>query len=230
MPIASGDMTRSQDERLPPEAADLLELALRAIRQTLQTGQPPADLAPALADYPGLDQLVSDLTALQQFALSIARGDLDQPLRLKGVMAGGLKSLQASLRHLTWQAQQIAGGDFTQRVDFMGDFAAAFNQMATHLDYARRQLEEQRAELAQRNAELQTRNAELQEALEAIKTLSGVIPICAWCGRKIRDEAGEWQSVEAYIQAHSEATFTHGICPTCKGRWDEERRGMSQAR
>jgi hypothetical protein len=222
MPITSGDITSSPDRHLPPQAADWLELALRAIRETLQTGQPPGDLAPALADFPGLGQLVSDLTTLQQFALSIARGDLEQPLRLKGVMAGGLKSLQANLRHLTWQTQQIAGGDFRQRVDFMGDFSEAFNQMVVHLEEARRQLEEQRAELAQRNAELQARNAELQEALEAIKTLSGAIPICAWCGRKIRDEAGEWQSVEAYIEMHSEATFTHGICPTCQKKWYEQ--------
>lgn len=221
-------MSDAPNSNVPPsEAAAWLELALGAIQQTLQTGRPPDDLPPGLADHPGLRQLVADLVAVQQFAQSIAQGDLDQPLRLKGVMAGSFKSLQASLRHLTWQAQQIASGDFSQRVDFMGQFSAAFNQMVVHLKEARQQLEAQRAELARRNAELEARNAELQAALDTIQTLSGFVPICGWCGRKIKDEAGEWVGLEAYIEAHSQATFTHGICPSCKRRWEEERTQVS---
>lgn len=81
------------------------------------------------------------------------------------------------------------------------------------------QLEEANAQLAVQNQELQKRNAELQEALMTIKTLSGLVPICAWCGRKIQDEAGNWIKVEKYVEAHSEATFTHGICPDCLEKW-----------
>jgi DNA-binding response OmpR family regulator len=55
---------------------------------------------------------------------------------------------------------------------------------------------------------------QLQDALAKVKTLSGMIPICAWC-RKIRDDKGYWDRVEAYIESHSDATFTHGICPDC---------------
>ncbi len=55
---------------------------------------------------------------------------------------------------------------------------------------------------------------ELKQALEEIKTLTGVIPICAYC-KKIRDEKGAWDRMEAYISAHSEAQFSHGICPEC---------------
>ena len=55
---------------------------------------------------------------------------------------------------------------------------------------------------------------ELQAALAKVKTLSGLVPICATC-KKIRDDKGYWNQVEAYIQAHSEAQFTHGICPDC---------------
>lgn len=54
----------------------------------------------------------------------------------------------------------------------------------------------------------------LQDALANVKTLSGLLPICATC-KKIRDDKGYWNQVEAYIQAHSEAQFTHGICPDC---------------
>jgi PAS domain S-box-containing protein len=55
---------------------------------------------------------------------------------------------------------------------------------------------------------------ELKEALAKIKTLSGLLPICSWC-KKIRDDSGYWQQIEIYIRDHSDAEFTHGICPDC---------------
>lgn len=55
---------------------------------------------------------------------------------------------------------------------------------------------------------------ELTKALAEIKTLSGLLPICSAC-KKIRDDAGYWTQIEAYIKDHSDADFTHGICPDC---------------
>jgi len=55
---------------------------------------------------------------------------------------------------------------------------------------------------------------ELQDALARVKLLSGLLPICAGC-KKIRDEQGSWQQMEIYIRAHSEASFSHGMCPDC---------------
>ena len=55
---------------------------------------------------------------------------------------------------------------------------------------------------------------ELHKALEEVKTLSGFLPICAAC-KKIRDDKGYWNQIEAYISEHSEAEFSHGICPEC---------------
>ena len=54
----------------------------------------------------------------------------------------------------------------------------------------------------------------LEQALKEIKTLRGIVPICANC-KKIRDDEGYWTQVEVYVQNHSEATFSHGICPGC---------------
>jgi PAS domain S-box-containing protein len=54
----------------------------------------------------------------------------------------------------------------------------------------------------------------LQDALAKIKTLRGIIPICAAC-KKIRDDKGYWNQLENYLKAHSEADFSHGICPDC---------------
>ncbi len=62
--------------------------------------------------------------------------------------------------------------------------------------------------------ELEEKNAELQAALNNIKTLRGLIPICANC-KKVRDDEGFWQQVEVYVKEHTEAQFTHGICPDC---------------
>jgi integral membrane sensor domain MASE1 len=55
---------------------------------------------------------------------------------------------------------------------------------------------------------------ELQGALSRIKTLKGLLPICSVC-KKIRDDEGYWNHIEIYIRHHSEADFTHGLCPTC---------------
>lgn len=55
---------------------------------------------------------------------------------------------------------------------------------------------------------------ELREALGKVKTLKGLIPICAWC-KKIRTDTGYWQELEGYIRDHSDAELSHGICPEC---------------
>lgn len=84
------------------------------------------------------------------------------------------------------------------------------------------------ADLAETNAALQEENSarkqteverdqliqELQKSLANVKSLSGLLPICAGC-KKIRDDKGYWSQVESYVQKHSEATFSHGMCPDC---------------
>ena len=63
--------------------------------------------------------------------------------------------------------------------------------------------------------------SELREALANVKTLSGLIPICAWC-KSIRSDTGYWQNVEEYVRAHSEAKFSHSICPSCQEKFKDE--------
>ena len=69
---------------------------------------------------------------------------------------------------------------------------------------ARKQLEAEREELI----------LKLQSALDNVKTLNGLLPICSYC-KKIRDDRGYWHQVEIYIQAHSDVDFSHGLCPEC---------------
>ncbi len=72
-------------------------------------------------------------------------------------------------------------------------------------------------EVRRLNAELHARNAELQATLAKVKTLSGLLPICASC-KKIRNDHGYWQQVEVYLCEHTDVDFSHGLCPECAQR------------
>jgi thioredoxin-related protein len=68
-----------------------------------------------------------------------------------------------------------------------------------------------------RTSELEKTNYELNRSIAQIKTLSGMIPICCYC-KQIRNDKESWQQLESYISEHSEAVFSHGICPECLKR------------
>ena len=69
--------------------------------------------------------------------------------------------------------------------------------------------------------EVRLLHAGLQKALEDVKLLRGLLPICMWC-KKIRDDQGYWNAIEHYIGQHSEAEFSHAICPDCKRKYAGE--------
>lgn len=73
-------------------------------------------------------------------------------------------------------------------------------------------------------ANLRLRNEELTDAMAEVQTLTGLLPICAWC-KKVRNDDGYWQRVEDYLSAHSRIKFTHGICSDC---YDKERSGRRE--
>jgi hypothetical protein len=79
--------------------------------------------------------------------------------------------------------------------------------------------------LSARNASLlaeeRATSARLRKALSEIKLLQGLLPICASC-KKIRDEKGEWNVLENYMQQHADITFSHGLCPDCARQWAKE--------
>jgi len=64
---------------------------------------------------------------------------------------------------------------------------------------------------------VEEKNARLEEALDNVRTLSGLLPICAGC-KKIRDGKGYWNQIETYIETHSDAQFSHGLCGECSDR------------
>ncbi|MDR0322537.1 MAG: response regulator [Treponema sp.] len=98
----------------------------------------------------GLKYLGECILETRKFANALARGELDgEPISRNNEIAAPLKALQSSLQHLTWQTQQVALGDYQQRVDFMGDFSKAFNTMVHQLEERRRRDAEAKSKLEQ---------------------------------------------------------------------------------
>ena len=103
------------------------------------------------------------------FAEALSRGDLGVvPPPPENELAAPLKSLQASLRHLTWQSQQVAKGDYKQRVDFMGEFADAFNTMVEQLDDRQKKLEREIEKNLKRAESLEQNNQFLSDIMQHI--------------------------------------------------------------
>ena len=86
-------------------------------------------------------------------------------------------------------------------------------ELRARIEVGRRLVETQNALIESRSM-LAAKVQELRQALDQIKTLRGIVPICANC-KKIRNDTGYWQQVEVYVRDHTEAEFTHGICPEC---------------
>lgn len=166
----SDSQPRSGTPATRPRPEEILEIALRAIVDLIRTGQLPAGLPADVTEHDQFQLLVSSWSSLQQFSLAISNGDLSGNLRMQGLLAGSLKHIQANLRHLTWQTQMVAAGNFSQRVDFLGEFSQAFNTMVDHLREARQQRQQHEAALSAINASLEQEIAERRQAEQALQT------------------------------------------------------------
>lgn len=111
----------------------LAELAIRHMEQLLSARVAPP-LPPELASCESMEHLHAGVLAWREYMTLLANGDISQEIPMRGFLAGLLKAHIANLRHLTWQVEQISKGDFTQRIDFLGDFSASFNNMVVQLD------------------------------------------------------------------------------------------------
>ncbi len=143
------------------------------------------------------------------------------------------RRLSRPLVDLASAASSIAAGDYTRQVpvrssDEVGTLESSFNTMAIQVAAAHAGLEEK---VRQLHEEIQNRRrveserealiAELTQALTEIRTLEGILPICAAC-KKIRDDKGYWNQLENYISEHSGARFSHGLCPDCLARYEAQ--------
>ncbi|MCD4702140.1 MAG: tetratricopeptide repeat protein [Candidatus Aegiribacteria sp.] len=95
---------------------------------------------------------------------------------------------------------------------FNEDSSARINELQVQYETEKKEKEKEIYRL--RNIELAKANEDLKRALNEVKQLSRLLPICASC-KKIRDDHGYWKQIESYISDHSEAQFSHGLCPEC---------------
>jgi len=118
----------------------------------------------------------------------------------------GKRSIVDRVAHLEAASHKMAGGDLQIRVAAqvkggeLGSLGLAFDHMAL--------------QLTEREQEKNKLIDDLQQAMATIKTLQGILPICSSC-KKIRNNEGQWTQMESYICKHTEAEFSHGLCPDC---------------
>lgn len=136
-----------------PVAHEEMEAAVRLLRDVVVLRTAP-ELPESLARIDDLRLLYDTLIELRRFLFAASSGDLSQEIPFRGYLWGTLKALQANLRHLTWQTKMVAEGDFSQRVQFMGEFAQSFNTMVEQLDNTLKALVAKETELEQANGEL----------------------------------------------------------------------------
>jgi hypothetical protein len=96
-----------------------------------------------------------------------------------------------------------------------------FEEMASSRD----ELRSMNEKLSSLSAEQTALIVKLQDALAKIKTLRGLLPICASC-KKIRDDKGYWSQIEVYVRDHSDAEFSHGLCPDCAQKYYDQLASM----
>jgi len=139
--------------------------------------------------------------------LDVCAGAMDDPALLISKAWAGVRSVQLGQSgHYTLEYPAGVDRWFLLHVTPLADERGGL--VIAHIDITRRKhAEEEREQMIH----------ELQEANTKIKTLRGLLPICASC-KKIRDDRGYWNQIEVYIKLHSEADFSHSICPDCAKR------------
>ena len=162
-----------------------------------------------------LNQLFMFVEEIHEFIAPLSQGELSgiKLPRARNFLGSPFKELHSHLLHLTWQAKQVASGDYSQRVDFMGEFSESFNHMIVALE--------------NNEKALKLKIAQLEGALSHISQLEGILPICMHC-KKIRleevrpDKPESWITLEGYISNKTDTQFSHGVCPECLEKYYPE--------
>jgi len=202
----------------------MLEAACISCRSTPANG--PADLVPQYGAEPSFNRSVGDIVSAVSIRVPLSTayaGTKRISLLISGVLLFALALLYAvqffinrrllfgPLNHIRDNVEHISTDERSlgDMIDIssgkeLQDVIAAFNTMSVNLRHGRDHLEEN----------VRERTRELQTALDNVKTLRGMLPICASC-KKIRNDDGYWSQIEVYVRDHSEAEFSHGLCPDC---------------
>lgn len=159
------------------------------------------------------------LLPITEYTSSLSLDHLGEPLVLKAEdkppdeitkLAEGINLMRENLRLAFKRKDEVE----KQLEWHLCNLEQTVSERTASLNQANERLQEEIEERKQVEQQREKLIAELQEALSKVKTMSGLLPICANC-KRIRDDQGYWSQVEAYISQHSDAAFSHGICPDC---------------
>ncbi|MDO4501475.1 MAG: diguanylate cyclase [Erysipelotrichaceae bacterium] len=147
----------------------------------------------------GMKLLAEWVNESRDFSMSMAKGELSkEPPAVDNVLAAPMKELQGNLRHLTWQTQQVAKGDFSQKVDFMGEFSIAFNEMT-------KQLAERTESLIAEKQLVDSMNKELKKNLDLMLALTNythnMIYVIADNNTVFKNRSAKWFTKIKYASA-----------------------------
>jgi diguanylate cyclase (GGDEF)-like protein len=169
------------------------------IRRLLKDNAIPK-LEGELAELPGLKEIHDDLKGIREILYSFSAGDLSPAITLRGIIPGCLKTLQAHLRHMIWQVQMVEQGDFSQKVQFMGEFSSAFNNMVSQFDMTLKELQAKELDLRaladSLRKEINLRNTAveaLQESESRFKYLASHDPLTGAMNRRSFIERAEYE-------------------------------------
>ncbi len=132
---------------------EIVEELSKFLLDVMMLSEPPS-VPERFAHSDSLQSLFAALVSVRAFLHAASNGDLGKRIPLRGFLGGTLKTLQANLRHMTWQTKMVASGDFSQRVEFMGDFSESFNAMVIQLDQTLKELVKKKTELSRLNEDL----------------------------------------------------------------------------
>ncbi|MHB1296537.1 MAG: response regulator [Anaerolineae bacterium] len=150
-------------------------------------------------DVIALDQTMPDMDGLAVLRELAACGDLPPTIMVTG----------SGNERIAVQAMKLGAGDYLVK-DLDGGYLELLPTVIEQVLERHRWMQEKRRAEEERARLVE----ELQAALAQVRKLSGLLPICSCC-KKIRNDSGYWTRIEEYIAEHSEAEFTHGICPEC---------------
>lgn len=115
-----------------------------------------------------------------------------------------LNALRSAARRISSSEEHLGEVMEEPTGEEMSELVRSFNAMSVSLRHSHDELD----------SRVRDRTRELEEAIENVKTLSGLLPICSRC-KKIRDDQGYWNHLESFLSRHSEVLFSHGLCPDC---------------
>jgi CHASE3 domain sensor protein len=201
--------------KLEPELFDGLVNLTRdspAQQQQLKT------LSVAMKDVFGYDARLVDIYKQRGAEAVLRTEQTGEGRAITGRALDVLKTFSTEEQKLLNARDAAEQADYhnAERLLIVGSVLAAALLVLANFMVGREMARRQRAEI-----EREKLIAELQRTLAEVKTLSGLIPICAWC-KSVRNDHGYWQTVEQYVRSHSDASFSHSICPSCREKFKDE--------